>query len=97
MKCILIYKKSLLLQVTNSKANCAIMSVLSQVQGVPDDYSATYMRGWMVIHMARNSQKYAVGLTMNIHSNNYCTHHLSILPYTYISLYSINHVSIYIN
>ena len=90
-------QKIIALAVTNSKANCAIMSVLLQVQGVPDDYSATHMRRWMVIHMARNSQKYAVGLTMNKHSNNYCTNHSSILTYTYISLCSINHVNIYIN
>ena len=31
-----------------------LLSFLSQIQSVPKDYSITYIRRWMAIHMANN-------------------------------------------
>ena len=43
-----------LLQITLDRANCMLLSFLSQIQSVPKDYSITYIRRWMAIHMANN-------------------------------------------
>ena len=42
------------LQITLDRANCMLLSFLSQIQSVPKDYSITYIRRWMAIHMANN-------------------------------------------
>ena len=31
-----------------------LLAFLSQVKGVPKDYSVTYLRRWMVIQLAKN-------------------------------------------
>ena len=31
-----------------------LLALLSQVKGVPKDYSVTYLRRWMAIHLAKN-------------------------------------------
>ena len=41
-------------QITLDRANCLLLAVLSQVKGVPKDYSVTYLRRWMAIHLAKN-------------------------------------------
>ena len=42
------------LQITLDRANCMLLSFLSQIQSVPKDYCITYIRRWMAIHMANN-------------------------------------------
>ena len=42
------------LQITLDRTNCMLLSFLSQIQSVPKDYSITYIRRWMAIHMANN-------------------------------------------
>lgn len=47
-------------QVPQSDANTGFLAVLAQFDNVPKDYSATYLRRWLVIHMCKNAEKSAV-------------------------------------
>ena len=55
----------LTLQISNDKANCGIYSILAQIQGVPEDYSANHFRRWMVVHLLQQPEKYFVSTLIN--------------------------------
>ena len=55
----------LILQISNDKANCGIYSILAQIQGVPEDYSAKHFRRWMVVHLLQQPEKYFVSTLIN--------------------------------
>ena len=61
----LIIYACLTLQISNDKANCGIYSILAQIQGVPEDYSANHFRRWMVVHLLQQPEKYFVSTLIN--------------------------------
>ena len=61
----LIIYACLALQISNDKANCGIYSILAQIQGVPEDYSANHMRRWMVVHLLQQPEKYFMSTLIN--------------------------------
>ena len=48
-----------------------LLSFLAQVKGVPKDYSITYLRWWMAIHLAKNVETLWVNIfyILNTHSH----------------------------
>ena len=61
----LIIYACLTLQISNDKANCGIYSILAQIQGVPEDYSANHFRRWMAVHLLQQPEKYFVSTLIN--------------------------------
>ena len=49
-----------------------LLSLLAQVKGVPKEYSITYLRRWMAIHLAQNVET----LWVNIFYINTCSHYM---------------------
>ena len=50
-----------------------LLSFLAQVKGVPKDYSITYLRRWMAIHLAQNVETLWVNIFYIL---NTCSHYM---------------------
>ena len=49
-----------ILQVKLDRANCLLLSLFTQIKGVPADYAIEYFRRTMALHMATNGEYYRV-------------------------------------
>ena len=54
----LIIYACLTLYISNDKADCGIYSILAQIRGVLEDYSANHFRRWMVVHLLQQLERY---------------------------------------